>query len=139
MGAGVSEIDPLIGVIDSQDRPDTSRELERNTPVLSQVLFQLEDNIEVEELPKSVTAPNSPLLPDHPDVLLYVRTPTNRPLSPGLHQSIPSITTAVSMTSMKNTISMQTPIFVQGEGTISTPSITPSTAIFGSTSILQSS
>lgn len=32
---GTSRIDPLVGVIDSQDRPSTSRELERNTPVLS--------------------------------------------------------------------------------------------------------
>lgn len=32
---GASEIDPLLGVIDSKNRPGTSRELERNTPVLS--------------------------------------------------------------------------------------------------------
>ena len=39
VAVGASEIDPLVGVIDSQDSPGTSRELERNTPVLSRVLF----------------------------------------------------------------------------------------------------
>lgn len=85
VAAGASEIDPLVGVIDSQDKPGTSREVERKTLVLSRVLFQSKDNIEVEELAGSIAAPNSPLPPDHPNILLYVRTPTHRPSNPDLH------------------------------------------------------
>lgn len=54
MAAGASEIDPPDGVIDSQDRPGISRDLERNTLVLSRVLFQSKDNIEVEEIYESI-------------------------------------------------------------------------------------
>jgi len=137
--ADASEIDPLVGVIDSQDSPDTSRELERNTPVLSRVLFHSEDIIEVEELQESLLTPNYPLPPDHLDVLLYIGTPTNGPLNPSLYRSFPLMTTAGSMASTMSATSMQTPISVQGGGTISIPSVTPSTAIFDSTSIPSSS
>lgn len=99
----------------------------------------MEDNIEVEELLEPVVALNSPLPPDHPNIVLYVRTKTHRPTSPALHPSIPSMTTAGSMASKMSVDSMQTSIFVQGGGTISIPSITPSTTIFGSTSILPTS
>ena len=85
VAVGASEIDPPLGVINSQDRPSTSSELERNTPVLSRVLFQSEDSIEVEEFSESVVASNSPLPLDHLDILLYVGTPNHRPSSPGLH------------------------------------------------------
>lgn len=135
VAVGASHIDPLLGGISSQDRASTNIELERNTPVLSQVLFQWEDSIEVKELSKSVAAPNSPLAPNHPEVLLYVGTRTHRPSSPGLHISIPLMTTAGSMASTTSVASMQTPISVQGGGTISIPSNTPSMTIFGSTSI----
>ena len=94
VASGASEIDPLLGGISSQDKPGTSTELERNTPVLSRVLFQSEDNIEVEEISESIVVLNSPLPSDHPDVLLYVETLTHRPSSPGPHTSIPSMTTA---------------------------------------------
>jgi len=133
--AGISKIAPLLGIIDSQDRPSTSRELERNTPVLSQVPFQLEDNIEVEEISKSVVALNSPLPSDHPNVLLFVGTLTHKRSSLGLHPYIPSMTTTGSMAPMMSVTSMQTPISIQGGGTISIPFISPDTAIFGSTSI----
>ena len=43
-------IDPPLGGISVQDRLGTSKEQERNTQVLSRVLFQIENNIEVEEL-----------------------------------------------------------------------------------------
>jgi len=79
-----TKIDPPVTVIDLQDRPGTSRELERNTPVLSRVLFQSKDVIEVKEIHESLLTPNSPLPPDHPNILLYVRTPTNRPSILGL-------------------------------------------------------
>lgn len=139
MVTGASEIDPLVGVIDPQYRLGTSRELERNTPVLSQVLFHSKDNIEVEELYESIATPNSPLPLDYPDVLLYVRTPTIRPSSSGLYRYFPSITIVGSMASTISATSMKTLISVQGGGTISIPSITHSTSIFGSTSIPSSS
>ena len=82
--AGTLEIDPPVGVIDSQDRPSTSRELERNTLVLSRVIFQSEDNIKVEELSESIVAPNSPLPLDHLDILLYIGTSIHKPSSLGL-------------------------------------------------------
>lgn len=85
MTASASEIDPPVGVIDSQDRPGISRESGRNTLVLSRVLFQSEDNIEVKDIIESVVTPNSPLPPHHSDFLLYVVTTTKRPSSPGLH------------------------------------------------------
>ena len=135
MAVGPSNIDPLLVVINSQDRFGTNGELERNTPVLSSVLFQSEDNIEVEELLDSVAAPYSPLPPDYPYVLLYVKTLTHKLWSPGLHPSILLMTTARSMASMTIVESVQTPTSVQGGGTISIPSITPNTTIFGSTSI----
>ena len=116
VAAGTSEIDPLLGGISSQDRPGTSIELERNTPVLSWVLFQLEDNIQVEELSESIAAPSSPLPSDHLDVLLYVGNPTHKPSNPGPHTYIPSMTTAGSMASMTSVARMQTPISVQGGG-----------------------
>lgn len=119
MAVGASKIDPLLGGIRSQDRVGTSTELERNTPVLSRVLFQIEDSIEVEEILELIVAPNSPLHPNHPDILLYVGTSTHRPLSPGLHISIPSMTTTRRMASMMSVANMQTPIFVRWGGTIS--------------------
>lgn len=135
MVAGASEIDPSLGGISSQDRPGTSTELERNIPIISRVLFQLEDSIEVEELSESIVAPNSPLPPNRLDVLLYVGTPNHRPSILGLHTSIPLMTIAGRMASIISVASMQTPIYVQGGGTISIPSNTPSRTIFGSTSI----
>jgi len=134
VAAGLSKIDPPIGVIDWQDRPGTSRELERNTLVLSRVLFQLEENIELEELSKSIAAPNSPIPPDYLDVLLYVKTLTNRPSNPG-HRYFPLVSTTGSMASTTSVMSMQTLVSVKWGGTISIPFVTPSTTIFGSTSI----
>lgn len=135
VATGALEIDPPLGGISSQDRHGNTIELERNTPVLSRVIFQSEDSIEVEELSELVAALNSPLPPDHLDVLLYVGTPTHRPSSLGPHTSIPSMTTARSMASTMSVASMQTPISKQGGGTISIPSNTPISSIFGSTSI----
>lgn len=129
----------MVGVIYLQDRPRTSRELERNSLVISRVLFNLEDNIEVEELSISIAAPNSSLPPNHRYVLLYVRTPTNRPSSLGLDRSFPSMTTVGSMASTISAMSMHTLVSVQGGGTMYIPSVTPSTVIFGSTSIPYSS
>jgi len=43
-----SGIDPPLGGISVQARPGTSEEQERDTPVLERVLFQVENNIEVE-------------------------------------------------------------------------------------------
>ena len=113
MVAGTLEIDTPLGGISLQGRPVTTTELERNTPVLSRVVFQSEDNIEVEDISESVEALNSPLSPDHPDVFLYIGTPTRSPSSPGLHTSIPSMTTVVNMASTMSVVSMQTPISVQ--------------------------
>ena len=83
MAVNAMKIDPLVQAIDSWNRPGISRDLERNIPVLSKVLFQSEDVIEVEELHDSPLNTSSPLPPDYLDVLLYVGTPTNRPSSPG--------------------------------------------------------
>jgi len=112
---GTSEIDPPVGVIDSQDRPGISRQLGRNTPILSRVLFQSEYIIEVEEIPESILTPNFALPPDHPNVLLYVGTPTNRPSSLGLYRSFPLMTTTGSMASTMSVMSVQTPTSVQEE------------------------
>lgn len=135
MAVGSSEIDPPVGVIDSKGRPGTSRELERNTPVLSRVLFQSEDNIEVEELCESISSPNYPIPPNYPVILLYIGTLNNKPSSPVLYRSFPSMTTIGSMASTTSAMSIQTLVSVQGGGTISIPFVTPSTAIFCSTSI----
>ena len=133
-----SGIDPPLGGISVQARPGTS-EQERDTPVLSRVLFQAENNIEVEELSESLAAPNSPLPSSHPDVLQYVGTPTHRPSSLGYATRLPSMTTTGSMASTSAT-TMQTPTSVQGGGTISISSASlfgsfASTSLVGSTSI----
>ena len=112
VATSASKIDHLLGGISLQDRPSTTIELERNTPFLSQVLFQSKDSITVEEISESVAAPNSPLPPDCADILLYIGPPTHRPSSPGAHTSICFMTTAGSMTSTTSVTSMQTPISV---------------------------
>ena len=106
VAVGTLEIDPPLGGFSLQDRPDSTTELERNTPLLSRVLFQFEDSIEVEELSELVAAPNSPLPSDHPEILLYIGTLIHKPSSPSLHTSIPSMTTTGSMASMMSVASM---------------------------------
>ena len=115
-----SRIDPPLGDISGQARPRTS-EQERDTPVLSRVRFQAENNVEIEELSESLVVPNSPLPFSHPDVLQYVGTPSHRPASPGYATQLPFMTTTGSMASM-SAATMKTPTSVQGEGTISIPS-----------------
>ena len=133
-----SGIDPPLGDISGQARPGTS-EQERDTPILSRVRFQTENDVEVEELSESLVIPNSPLPSSYPDVLQYVGTPSNRPASPGYAQHLPFIVTTGSMAST-SAATMQTPISVQGGGTISIPSASlfgsfASTSLVGSTSI----
>jgi len=106
------EIDPPFQSIVSQNRPSVSQDLERNTPVLSRVLFQSEDVIEVEELPESPKTPSSPPPLDYPYVLLYVGTLNHKPLSPGLHQYFPSMTTTGSMVSTLGATIVNTPFSV---------------------------
>lgn len=139
MAADATEIDPLVEAIDLHNRHGISRELERNTPVLSRVLFLLEDVIEVEEIPKSSLNPNSPLPPNLSGILLYIGISTHRLSSPGLYQSIPSMATAGSMIYTVSATSVKTPLSIKGGGMISIPSIPPSTAIFCCTSIPYSS
>ena len=67
--ADASGIDPPLRGISVQNRPGTSTEQERDIPVLFRVLFQMEDNIEVEEFQESLAAPNSPLPFSYPKVL----------------------------------------------------------------------
>lgn len=133
-------IDPPLRGISIQARPGTSTEQERNTPVLSGVRLQAENNIEVEELSDSLAAPNSPLPSSHLDVLQYVGTSTHRPSSPGYAKRLPSMTTTRSMASTTSATTMQTPTSVQGGGTISITSASlfgsfASTYLVGSTSI----
>lgn len=140
MAADASGIDPPLGGISVQERPGTSTEQERNTLVLSRVLFQTEDNIEVEELPESLAAPNSPLPSSYSEVLQYIGTPTHRPSSLGHIMHLPLMTTVGSMASTASATTMQTPTSVQGGGTISIPSASlfgslTSTSLVGSTSI----
>ena len=123
-----SGIDPPLGDISVQARPGTSAKQERDATVLSRVLFQAENNIEVEELLESLAAPNSPLPFSHPDVLQYVGTPTHRPSSPGYATCLPSMTTTGMMASITSVTTMQTPTSVQGAGTISISSA----SLFGS-------
>lgn len=134
MEADASGIDPLHRDISVQNMPGTSTEQERNTPVLSQVLFQSEDNVEVEEFQESLAAPNSHLPSSYPEVLQYVGSPMHRPSSPGHITHLPSIASTTSATTM------QTPTSTQGGGTISIPSASlfgsfSSTSLVGSTSI----
>ena len=106
VAADASGIDPPLGGISVQDRPGTSTGQERNTPVLSRVLFRAEDNIEVEELLESLVAPNCLLPSHHPDVLLYVGTPMHRPSGLGYFMHLPSMTTARSMASIMSAKTM---------------------------------
>ncbi len=109
MVADASGIDPPLGGIHVQDRPSTTTEPERKIPVLSRVLFQLEDNIEVEELSEPLATPNSPLPSDHPNVVLYVGTLMRRPSILGHIMHIPSMTTTGSMASTASATSTRTP------------------------------
>ena len=138
MVVDASGIDPPLGGISGQSRPGTS-EQERDTPVLSRVRFQAENNVEVEELSESLVIPNSPLPSSYPDVLQYVGTPLHRPASPGYATRLPFMITTGSMAST-SAATMQTPTSVQGGGTISIPSTSlfgsfASTSLVGSTSI----
>ena len=134
-----SGIDPPLGGNSIEATPGTSVEQERNPTVPSQVPLQAEDSIEVEELSESLAAPNSPLPSSYPHVLQYVGTPSQRPASPGYATRLPSMTTTGSRTST-SAKTAQTPISVQGGGTISIPSVSlfgsfTSTSVVGSTSI----
>ena len=75
--------------------------------------------------------PSSPLPPNYLDVLLYIGTPNHNPSSLGFYHHFPSMTTAGARIGL-NAISEHTPLSVQGGFIISTSTITPSTAIFGS-------
>lgn len=124
----------MLGAIVSQCGTSVSHDLDKNTHVLSRVLFQSEDKVEVEEIPESLVTPSSPISPNFLDVL-YVGTPTHMPTRPAFSPSFLSMATiGKTILAICNT-SVHTPLSVEGGGTIAISSIIPSIVVFFSTSI----
>lgn len=114
-------------------------ELERSTPLIYRVIFSSEYEVEVEEICTSPVTPSSHIPLMFLVVILYVGTPTQRPKMLVVSSHFILMTTIGNTVLTMSTSSFHNHIFVEGGGTISLSTITPSISIFGSTSIPYSS
>lgn len=129
--SNVAKRDPPSGLVVSVGGSGVGVSIERSAPLVSGVLFPVEE-VEIEEVPQPAQSLPAPLPTSYPHVIQYIEPESQRLASPFLSYPFLSMATTRNIVSAVNTTSVQTPLSVEGRGTIAISTITYSDVVFGS-------